>query len=881
MKKIIAILLASAAVLHADTLTYTFDSGLGASGTSDATATNTTYSPGNNTASTTQSTAQRAWYDQDTSGDDVYWLSARLTDNKGTGDTALSMTLGNPAYVSFPLEVASSNQLDFTGATLDLTGVLYNDTTSTFDMGYQIWAKPSGGSWNLLGATQVITGSTNGAGTGTIYEVDEATTPISNDSMTAGTVLETVSNLTFNISSLGALGQGQGVEIAVALSGTRNNHRGFSSSLDDVVIADFAVNVVEGDPSYLGTLYLGDGIDSYTTSPATWDSTSANWGVIASAASTPWTNWIEGANVVIGVPVVNMETAASFVANKLTWNYDGAVTLSGDGSTTLTITNQIACTAPTSRQLTLDAGTIGGTFSLLNVSRLSFRNYGVEPNTHITMDATSDIQFENGAPADFSDLTVTLGGSSSILLVQDGVDRTVGSLNGIGGIQIASNKTLTITETSIGGNGSVGSLLANGSNAGDLQLGSGTHRFDLIPGTTSSDYISMGTSSLVFGGDLVVQATTTNKLALGEKFQLFEAGTYTGTFNSVTLPTNNLPDGAIFFNDLAADGSISVGTKGMKYSTIRFDQFRNTSTWVPGGVTMFGSITNANGTILTLTASAKNPVGDVLFSNKDDYIQGIDSTTSTNDILYRFDSGNLGDLSDDEQVQLTLSMSGTAVDVLNFSAIGTAYGGNIAKLEVLDANSTSINIISNINTITESDLTGLEVLTKDNVTTWSLDLISREDLDGTQGQWSLDYVEFLVQYQIGSSFQNWAESFGLSGDDAATTNDYDGDLVNNLSEYALGGDPTNAYDRGYTEFYSLEDAGSMYFEYIYAKRTASNSGIAYSLETSDDLIYTPWTDSIPGLIVTSGELDADFDAVTNRIPATDATCFLKLVVEEN
>jgi len=881
MKKLIAIFLASVAIAHADTLTYTFDSGLGATGSADVIATNTFYTAGNNAnGADSVNTAQRAWYDQDASGDDVYWLSARLTDNKGTDDADLNMSIGAPSYISFPLEVASSNQLDFTGATLDVTANLYNDSITTFNMGYQIWAKPSGGTWELVGAKQILTGSIDGGGTGSIYEVDESTSPITNDGTTAGAVGVTTSNLTFDISSLGIQETGQSVEIAVAVSGTRDNQNSFCSSLDDLVISNFTVSTVSGPPTYMGTLYLGNGIDSYTTSPAMWDSASAYWGLISNPASTPWTNWISGSDVVIGVPTVNMEASASFVANNFTWNNDAALTLSGDGSTSLIVSNQIACTAPTSRQLTLDAGTIGGTFSILNVSRLSFRNYGVEPNTHITTDAASDIQFENGAPADFSDLTVTLGGSSSILLDQDGADRTVGSLGGIGGIQVALNKTLTITETSIGGIGSVGSLLANGSNAGDLQLGSGTHQFDLIPGTISSDYISMGNRDLIFGGDLIVQATTTNKLSLGNKFQLFDANTYTGTFNSVTLPTNNLPDGAIFFDDLAIDGSISVGTPGVKYSAIRFDDFKGSSTWVSGGTSASGSITNSDGTIFTLTASVQNPAGDPLILNSL-YLQGVDSSLSSAGQSYRFDSGDAGITSDDERVRLTLSMDGTPVDGLEFSTIKPAFMNPENPMEVLDRNNTSVMLHSNVVTITESDLPGLEVLTKDNVDTWSLDLIARERAGGTLSEWSIDYVEFTVKYNTGSAFNTWAESFGLSGSDAATTNDYDGDLVDNLSEYALGGDPTNANERGYTESYSLEDAGSTYFEYIYAKRTASNSGIAYSLETSDDLIYTLWTDNIPGLIVTSGALDADFDVVTNRIPATDATRFLKLIIEEN
>jgi len=877
-KRIIAILLASVAVVHADTLTYTFDSGLGATGTSIATATNVFYTRGFNAeGNDIQETAQRAWYDQDASGDDVYWQSARLTDNKGTDDVDLNMTLGNPSYISFPLEVASSNQLDFTGATLDLTGILYKDTAVDFNMGYQIWAKPAAGTWELIGAKQVITSPAANDGTGSIYEVDETTRPIVNDNMTAGAVGTTVSNLTFDISSLGALGIGQSVEIAVAVSGTRDAQNNFNSAFDDVVISNFTVSVISGPPPYTGTLYLGDGVDSYTTSPATWDSTSANWGLISNPATTPWTNWISGSDVVIGVPAVDMETGASFIADSLIWNYDGALTLSGDGSTVLTVSNQIACTAPTARQLSLGAGPIGGSFSLLNVSRLSFNAYGVEADTHITTDAASDIQFETGAPADFSDLTLTLGGSSSIILDLGGVDRTVGSLSGIGGLQVASSQTLTITEISMGEDGSVGSLLANGSSEGNLQLGSGTHTFDLIPGTTSSDYISMGGSSLTFGGDLIVQATTTNKLSLGDKFQLFEAGTYTGAFNSEILPTNNLPAGAVFFNDLATDGSISVGTDGIKYSVIRFDEFNGTSTWAPGSTTAFGSITNSEGTIFTLTASAQNPAGDTLTINSP-YLQGIDSTSSSNNVSYRFDSGNIGYTSDDEQIQFTLSVDGS-VDGLEFNAIKTEFMSPENRVEVLDRNSTSVMLHSNVTTITESDLPGLEVLTKDNVDDWSIDLIARERLRGVQGQWSLDYVEFTARYNIGSAYDAWASLWGEDiGDE---TNDVEPDGMDNLTEYALGGKPTvDDADTILPEFVVAEDGGTDWFYYIHNERT-DDASLTFTVQLKDDLIIDPtWKTTGVEFVGESAVVD-DFKSVTNRTDVASNKEFLRLLIEQD
>ncbi len=427
----------------------------------------------------------------------------------------------------------------------------------------------------------------------------------------------------------------------------------------------------------------------------------------------------------------------------------------------------------------------------------------------------------------------------------------------------------------MGGNGSVGSLLANGSSEGNLQLGSGTHTFDLIPGTTSSDLISMGSGSLTFGGDLIVQATTATELSLGDKFQLFEAGTYNGAFNSEILPTNNLPAGAVFFNDLATDGTISVGTTGIKYSIIRFDEFSGISTWATGGTSASGSITNSDETIFTLTASVQNPSGDTLTMNSP-YLQGIDSTVSGNDVSYRFDSGDIGDTSDDEQVQFTLSVNGTPVDNLEFSAIKTVFMATDNPMEVMDRNSTSVMLHSNVTTITESDLPGLEVLTKDNVGNWSLDLIARERLGGVQAQWSIDYVEFIAKYQVASSFQIWSDSYEL---EEGPDGDDDKDGMSNLYEYGLNGDPTNSAIRGDFESGASEDGSD--FLYIYARRTAANSGISYSLATSEDLVYdNAWTNNDTVVDGIGPEADG-FDTVTNSTPTDAAAKFIQLFIEEN
>ncbi|RKX43664.1 MAG: hypothetical protein DRP64_07895 [Verrucomicrobia bacterium] len=139
----------------------------------------------------------------------------------------------------------------------------------------------------------------------------------------------------------------------------------------------------------------------------------------------------------------------------------------------------------------------------------------------------------------------------------------------------------------------------------------------------------------------------------------------------------------------------------------------------------------------------------------------------------------------------------------------------------------------------------------------------------------------IVQADV-SPFELWMlAEYGLSGDDAAATNDYDGDGFDNLYEYGLGGDPTNPSDIGIVPMYGArEDGGANWFEYVYPKRSDANSGISYHLELTDDLIYTPWANSGYSIAGT-GTIDSEFDAVTNRISTEiEDEQFIRLVIEE-
>jgi hypothetical protein len=145
-------------------------------------------------------------------------------------------------------------------------------------------------------------------------------------------------------------------------------------------------------------------------------------------------------------------------------------------------------------------------------------------------------------------------------------------------------------------------------------------------------------------------------------------------------------------------------------------------------------------------------------------------------------------------------------------------------------------------------------------------------------------VEATMYIIVKSYYEGWQEGYGLSGADADMTADPDGDGINNLAEYAIGGNPTNAADSG-TGFPHLmkpnATSGSILF--VYPRRNdASGRDLVYSLQFSTNITASVpvWTN---GTYQETGTapLDSEFDAVTNQIP-TDQMDFqyFRLRVEQ-
>jgi sialate O-acetylesterase len=128
-------------------------------------------------------------------------------------------------------------------------------------------------------------------------------------------------------------------------------------------------------------------------------------------------------------------------------------------------------------------------------------------------------------------------------------------------------------------------------------------------------------------------------------------------------------------------------------------------------------------------------------------------------------------------------------------------------------------------------------------------------------------------------FGQWTVEFGLSGSNALHGANLDGDALDNLAEYALGGNPTNGLDRGYVPVTGTsEENGTNYFEYVYARRReAAAHGLRYVVKSASNLVDAAW--STNSIIRTGiGQMDNDFEWVTNQVPLS-AEGYVRLIIE--
>ena len=119
-------------------------------------------------------------------------------------------------------------------------------------------------------------------------------------------------------------------------------------------------------------------------------------------------------------------------------------------------------------------------------------------------------------------------------------------------------------------------------------------------------------------------------------------------------------------------------------------------------------------------------------------------------------------------------------------------------------------------------------------------------------------------------YSQWLADYPALGSSTNLTDNPDGDVANNLVEYAIGGDPANGMDAGHWPVGRiLEAGGTSYLEYVYVQRSDADArGLTYALEWATNLVSGSWSNA--GYMEAGvADLLGGFEAVTNLIPLID------------
>jgi hypothetical protein len=151
---------------------------------------------------------------------------------------------------------------------------------------------------------------------------------------------------------------------------------------------------------------------------------------------------------------------------------------------------------------------------------------------------------------------------------------------------------------------------------------------------------------------------------------------------------------------------------------------------------------------------------------------------------------------------------------------------------------------------------------------------------GFRSDMALDHIR-VGSITAALPYEKWASDFTLAYPDAVSSANPDSDVLNNLYEYGLGGDPTNSADIGHVPAFGiLDEGGTNFVEYTYARRVGSGGILNYYLETTANLLSNDWANSGYVMLPDTDVIDADFEAVTNRIDAAGKTNeFIRLIIE--
>jgi len=140
-------------------------------------------------------------------------------------------------------------------------------------------------------------------------------------------------------------------------------------------------------------------------------------------------------------------------------------------------------------------------------------------------------------------------------------------------------------------------------------------------------------------------------------------------------------------------------------------------------------------------------------------------------------------------------------------------------------------------------------------------------------------VDAVGAVEVGSDYERWAVSYGLLGADWDRNQDYELDGLENLMEYALGGNPTSD-DAAmvFPETYTADENGTNWFYQVYNQNT--DASLTFAAGSAADLVNVSSWDTGDVFFVGESPVVDGFKTVTNRTEAATAAKFIKLEVSQ-
>ncbi|MDF7806429.1 glycosyl hydrolase [Pontiellaceae bacterium B12219] len=150
--------------------------------------------------------------------------------------------------------------------------------------------------------------------------------------------------------------------------------------------------------------------------------------------------------------------------------------------------------------------------------------------------------------------------------------------------------------------------------------------------------------------------------------------------------------------------------------------------------------------------------------------------------------------------------------------------------------------------------------------------VERTTSDGTT-LWTQVQLNAVSLHQLDTeAFEQWLASYGLTGTDALPESDVEPDGLDNLMEYALGGNP--AVDDAAVIAPQLIVANG-YADLVYDRNT--DPALSFTVTATEDL-QTAFSNDIP--VFGESEEIGGFKTVTNRTDAVGTSKFIKLEVQK-